>query len=209
MIIEITVLLYVYNQNNRKKTFSWLASIALISGACVLSACSDSDDNPIMPESVYDENRPVGWASVDGVTTGSNDQNPVTVTTREALIAALSGTDAKTIYVKGTILFDGVVNIKGAANKTVYGLAGSVLQNSIHSADPQESGILLFEECYNIILRNLTFKSAGAYDIDGYDNFALSGSHHIWVDHCDFQDGVDGNFDIICGSDNISVTWCR
>ncbi len=100
------------------------------------------------------------------MTTGSNDQNPVTVTTREALIAALSGTDAKTIYVKGTILFDGVVNIKGAANKTVYGLAGSVLQNSIHSADPQESGILLFEECYNIILRNLTFKSAGAYDID-------------------------------------------
>ncbi len=57
MIIEITVLLYVYNQNNRKKTFNWLASIALISGACVLSACSDSNDNPIIPESVYDENR--------------------------------------------------------------------------------------------------------------------------------------------------------
>lgn len=192
-----------------KRKFNWLASIVLISGASVLSACSDSKDNPIIPEPVYDENRPVGWASVDGTTTGSNDQNPVTVTTREDLIAALSGTDAKTIYVKGTILFDGVITIEGAANKTVYGLAGSVLQNPIHSADSLESGILLFKECHNIILRNLTFKSAGAYDIDGYDNLTLSGSHHVWVDHCDFQDGVDGNFDIILGSDNISVTWCR
>ena len=122
-----------------KRKFNRLASIVLISGASVLSACSDSKDNPIIPEPVYDENHPVGWASVDGTTTGSNDQNPVTVTTREDLIAALSGTDAKTIYVKGTILFDGVITIKGAANKTVYGLAGSVLQNPIHSADPQES----------------------------------------------------------------------
>ena len=49
----------------------------------------------------------------------------------------------------------------------------------------------------------------GAYDIDGYDNLALSKSQNIWVDHCDFLDGVDGNFDIIEGSDLISVTWCR
>ena len=85
-----TIVIPVYNQNNMKKTFKWLAFMALISGACVLSACSDSNDNPIIPESVYDENRPVGWASVDGVTTGSNGQNPVTVTTREDLRAALS-----------------------------------------------------------------------------------------------------------------------
>ena len=29
------------------------------------------------------------------------------------------------------------------------------------------------------------------------------------MDHCDFQDGCDGNFDIKGKSDNISVTWCR
>jgi hypothetical protein len=29
------------------------------------------------------------------------------------------------------------------------------------------------------------------------------------VDHCDFQDGCDGNFDIKGKTDNITVTWCR
>jgi pectate lyase len=32
---------------------------------------------------------------------------------------------------------------------------------------------------------------------------------YIWVDHCDFQDGVDGNFDANNGSDHLSITWCR
>lgn len=45
--------------------------------------------------------------------------------------------------------------------------------------------------------------------MDGNDNLDLHGSTNIWVDHCDFQDGVDGNFDCNNGSDNIAVTWCR
>ena len=32
---------------------------------------------------------------------------------------------------------------------------------------------------------------------------------NVWVDHCDFIDGVDGCLDIKTGSDNISITWCR
>jgi pectate lyase len=99
--------------------------------------------------------------------------------------------------------------VKDAANKTVYGLPGSVLQNSIHSAVVAQSGVLSFNRCKNIILRNLTFKSAGAYDIDGNDNLQFQSSDYIWVDHCDFFDGVDGNFDCNNGSDHISITWCR
>ena len=61
----------------------------------------------------------------------------------------------------------------------------------------------------NIIRRNITFKGSGAYDIDGEDNLTLQNSQYIWVDHCDFQDAVDGNFDCNNASDNICVTWCR
>ena len=33
----------------------------------------------------FDENKPVGWAMVEGQVTGSDDENPITVTTTEEL----------------------------------------------------------------------------------------------------------------------------
>ena len=61
----------------------------------------------------------------------------------------------------------------------------------------------------NLILCNLTFKSAGACDTDGWDNLCIDGTTNIWIDHYDFQDGVDGNFDCKNASDNIAVTGWR
>lgn len=159
--------------------------------------------------SEYDMNRPIGWAMTDGETTGGNDENPVTVTTLEELKAALTGTDKKTVYVKGEIEFTTSLQIKGVQNKTVYGLTGSALVNKQDPVATKKSGILTLSNCKNIILRNLTFKSAGAYDMDGKDNLSILGSSYVWVDHCDFQDGVDGNFDCTNASDNVCVTWCR
>lgn len=121
----------------------------------------------------------------------------------------LSGSAEKTIYINGTIEFTGAVKFEKVENKTIYGLSGAVLANEEHSTTKSRSGILNFVNCNNIILRNLTFIGAGAYDMDGYDNLNLENCKNIWVDHCDFQDGVDGNFDCNTGSDNIAVTWCR
>ena len=159
--------------------------------------------------SAYDYNRPVGWATVDGTVTGSNDANSVTVTTRSELSSALSGTAARTIYISGEIEFTGVLSRSGVRNKTIYGLPGSALVNSTHSTTKSRSGILRLSNCDNIIIRNVTFRASGAYDMDGNDNLELQGCTNVWVDHCDFQDGVDGNFDCNTGSDNIAVTWCR
>ncbi len=153
--------------------------------------------------------KPGGWAFVNGEITGSNDENPVTVTTSDELSKALKSEGKKTIYVKNTITFDKQLSIKDVQDKTVYGLPGSILSNPNHSDNKEESGILLLKNCKNIILRNLTFKSAGAYDIDGKDNLALQNSQYIWIDHCDFQDGVDGNLDCSNGTDLVSITWCR
>lgn len=159
--------------------------------------------------SKYDLNAPVGWGTVGGTITGSGNKNAVTVTSAADLVKAMSGTDAKTIYVKGTLVFSGQLAVQNAANKTVYGLPGSVLSNPVHTGSVDKTGILMIKNSRNIILRNLTFKGAGAYDIDGKDNLTLQNCQYMWVDHCDFQDGVDGNFDANNGSDNISVTWCR
>lgn len=159
--------------------------------------------------SEYDLNQPVGWGTVDGTITGGEDENPVTVTTLAELKAAMNGTDKATIYVKGTIEFTGLTSFEKVQNKTIYGLPGAVLTNPNHSDKANETGIMQLKNCKNIILRNLTFKAAGAYDIDGNDNLTLATSTYIWIDHCDFQDGVDGNLDCNNGSDNICITWCR
>jgi len=156
-----------------------------------------------------DGSKPVGWGSVNGTVTGSDDENPVTVTSADELVAALKSNEKKTIYVKGTVTFDKQISINGAQDKTIYGLPGSTFSNTIHSDNKSESGIMLLKNCKNMILRNLTFKGAGAYDIDGKDNLTLQGCQYIWVDHCDFQDGVDGNLDCNQGTDYVSITWCR
>jgi pectate lyase len=92
-------------------------------------------------------------------------------------------------------------------NKTIIGLKGARLINNVQTASG--SGILYFKSgSKNVILRNITFEGPGAYDVDGNDNFCHEGTY-IWVDHCTFQDGMDGNFDQKHNCDNVTVSWCR
>lgn len=79
--------------------------------------------------------------------------------------------------------------------------------------DPNENfqyaGIFALNGCEDIILRNLVLKGPGAIDVSGKDLLTIShGTTHVWVDHCDFIDGIDGNFDINSFSDFITVSWC-
>jgi len=47
----------------------------------------------------------------------------------------------------------------------------------------------------NIIIRNLTFIGPGCVDVGGADLVSNYGGTQIWIDHCDFVDGIDGNLD--------------
>ena len=200
-----------------------LRNISMMAMAVALAACSGGDDDngggstpsgggggqtfPTPSFNTQDHNKPIGFgASI----TGSGDGGTfVTVDNLADLRVALSGTDKKTIYVKGTLTFPSIINFKGVQNKTIYGLPGATFANTTQTTNKDLSGIMQLENCSNIIIRNITFKSAGAYDMDGHDNLEIQKSSYIWVDHCDFQDGVDGNLDCTNASDNICVTWCR
>ncbi len=72
----------------------------------------------------------------------------------------------------------------------------------------RNSGILTLKNCSNIIIRNITFVGPGSVDVGGADLISATGAKNIWVDHCGFQDGMDGNFDITNSSDFITVSWC-
>lgn len=73
----------------------------------------------------------------------------------------------------------------------------------------RESGIMSLKGCENFIIRNIFFQGPGSIDVGGSDLLSIvGGSRHVWVDHCDFRDGMDGNFDITQSSDFITVSWC-
>lgn len=73
--------------------------------------------------------------------------------------------------------------------------------------DYQKSGIFSLNK-ENVIIRNITFVGPGSVDVGGYDLISATGAKHCWIDHCAFQDGMDGNFDITNSSDFITVSWC-
>lgn len=73
----------------------------------------------------------------------------------------------------------------------------------------RSSGVLSLSGCSNIIIRNITFVGPGSIDVGGSDLISSTGgAKNIWVDHCAFSDGMDGNFDITQKSDFHTVSWC-
>ena len=101
------------------------------------------------------------------------------------------------------------------------------------------NGMLFLDKVDNIIIRNLRFEDAYDYfpawdpkdNASGewnseYDNVALRGATHVWVDHCTFDDGSrpdhleqialgrpvqrhDGMLDITQQSNWVTVSWNR
>jgi pectate lyase len=146
--------------------------------------------------------------------TGGGNATPITVTNYTAFKNALTSTTAanSVILVSGTI--DCLYTTVTLNNKTIIGLPGARLRNTqitvgdfVTSAN--NSGILNIKPgSNNVIIRNLIFEGPGAYDVDGRDNLT-SEATNLWVDHCEFQDGMDGNFDIKGLADNTTVSWCK
>ena len=72
----------------------------------------------------------------------------------------------------------------------------------------RSAGVLKISSCTNIIIRNIKFVGPGPCDVGGSDLITATGNVHLWVDHCDFTDGQDGNFDLTNGCNFCTVSWC-
>ncbi len=139
--------------------------------------------------------------------TGGGNATPTAVTSVSELQTALKASGSKVIIITKNITFTSLLKVK-ATNKTLMALPGVTLTSLQQNTD--NSGILYFQNgSSNIILRNITFVGPGAYDCDGNDLLCFDGVTKAWVDHCDFQDGCDGNFDVKGNTDNLTVSWCR
>jgi|GEM_PF-1020429 len=149
--------------------------------------------------------KPIGFA--EGTTGGGTPtpQNTIIVTNATELAAAITGP-------KSIILVKGVINTGRVSavfkDKSIIGLPGARLIN----LDQTKSGSGIFfltEGSRNVIIQNLVFEGPGAYDVDGYDLLSNKGCYKLWVDHCEFQDGTDGNFDNSGEADSITVSWSK
>jgi len=169
-----------------------------------LSVCNAFSQNYFMAT-------PQGYGAT---ATGGGNATPITVTTYTAFKNALTSTTAanSVILVSGTI--DCIYTSVTLNNKTIIGLPGAKLRNlqitvGNSTTSATNSGILYIKPgSNNVIIRNLIFEGPGAYDVDGRDNLTNEGTN-VWVDHCEFQDGMDGNFDNKGLADNVTISWCK
>ncbi|WPO77659.1 T9SS type A sorting domain-containing protein [Flavobacterium sp. KACC 22761] len=137
--------------------------------------------------------------------TGGGNATPLTVSTYADLITKLKLTTPQVILVSGTL--NCTYTSLLVTNKTIIGLPGARLVSTDQTASG--SGILSLKPgSDNIIIRNLIFEGPGAYDVDGHDNLT-SEATNLWVDHCEFQDGMDGNFDNKGVADNVTISWTK
>ena len=139
--------------------------------------------------------------------TGGGTTAPVVVSDFATLRSNLTAAGSRVILVSGVINIPAGQQISAViSNKSLIGLPGAKLVNENQTG----AGILnLKNGSNNVIIRNLIFVGPGAYDINGNDNLTNQGGTNIWIDHCEFQDGQDGNLDNVGLSDNITISWCK
>jgi pectate lyase len=154
--------------------------------------------------------RAIGWATRVGRNgaafdvTGGGDATPVIVDNFADLQQLAAGSEPRVIYIDGPVgngFRDGAGDrLDIGSNKTIAGARpGTALDAAI---------LISGDDSSNIILRNIVINGPGSDDQQSWDNLNItSGARNIWVDHCEFWDGQDGNADVIRGADNVTFTF--
>ncbi|GAA1360859.1 family 16 glycoside hydrolase [Catellatospora chokoriensis] len=135
----------------------------------------------------------VGWATVNGSTSGGAGGSTVNVTSASQFLSEINSSGTKTITFSGTFSISGMNKV--ASNKTILGVGSNATL---------VGGGLTLSNVSNVIIRNINFRD---WDDDAIN--VETSSHHVWIDHNSLSNGYDGAIDIKRGSDYITVSWNR
>lgn len=159
---------------------------------------------PVLMTGLVQAQTPIGWASLNGGTTGGKGGDTIIVSSKSELRDVLNLPQKRIILINNTLPFDGERLFINEGNLTVLG-AGE-------NAMIQNGGLAL--DADNIIIRNLSF--ADYYQDGHWDGKGNAGSDaisvygkNIWIDHCEFSHGFDGLLDITREADFVTVSWCK
>ncbi|MEV7064181.1 pectinesterase family protein [Streptomyces collinus] len=149
--------------------------------------------------------RPHGFASLAGGTTGGAGGKVVTVTDQAALAKYAAAEEPYVIRVKGALEMEPFGReIAVASDKTIIGVSDT--------AEIVHGGFTLDPGTHNVVIRNLTIRDTA---IDGnwdckdtdYDGIRLDTAHHVWIDHIRFSRICDGQLDIRKDSEYVTVSY--
>ncbi|MEV5436154.1 pectinesterase family protein [Streptomyces sp. NPDC052682] len=151
--------------------------------------------------------RPHGFASLAGGTTGGAGGKVVTVTDQASLATYAAAEEPYVIRVKGSISVEPFgSDIVVASDKTIIGVGdtGEIVHGELH-LNPGTS---------NVIIRNLTIRDSYVEgDWDGkttdFDAIQMDSADHVWIDHNRFTHMGDGLLDIRKDSQYITVSYNR
>ena len=144
----------------------------------------------------------VGYALVNGKTTGGQGGVETTVTTLAQLKAAVGDNVTRTVYISGTIKGAGTDPVYVKSNKSIIGKSGAVIE-----------GVNLYiYTVSNIVIQNITFKNY----VEQAAVQIKEAAHHIWVDHCDFSTDRTRGWEywgkastMTRESDYVTVSWSK
>lgn len=129
----------------------------------------------------------------------------------DEIIAALDEAGVKSMSTSSKVtgsLYDGGSS-QTLEQAEFYTRKTIIAKTSDTSENYRKAGIFtISKNSANIIIRNITFVGPGSVDVGGYDLISITQSSHIWVDHCVFKDGEDGNLDITNASNFNTISWC-
>ncbi|KAJ7815967.1 pectate lyase [Mycena olivaceomarginata] len=170
----------------------WTLSLFALTAIQVISAAPS-----IVKRATVNDVATLGYATLNGGTTGGSGGPTTTVTTLAALTSAVLGDAKKIILISGTIT--GNVVVRPGANTSIIGKTGSSLVGvGIRIIDTQ-----------NVIVRNVKISKVLA---EAGDALAVQAAHQVWIDHVDLSSDrdhdkvYDGLLDLTHGVTGITVT---
>lgn len=170
---------------------------------------------------------PVGFASLDGGTSGGGERQEILVHDAKELQSAIERLDLtkeqrdrepRVIRVAGDINLGELANEKPGHELKQVGIVRPRPDTTLEGPPggaTLSGGTIEIKGVSNVIVRNLRFRGlwehdpSGEYDEMGWDYVRItSGARRVWVDHCDFGKVYDGPLDIVQGADLVTLSHC-